>query len=69
MSKSKEVHKYRQFKVERHMLQRAGQKERRARMKDIALRNGLDFSGMPLESLDSFILETFGRPLSIIGYD
>lgn len=63
------VHEYRKFTVEKHLLQRSDQKERRVRMRNLAVKNGLDLSKMPLEKLDAFILDTFGRPLSIIGYE
>ncbi len=66
---SREVHEYRKFRVEKKIRQRIQQQDGRARMKDIASRNGLDFSEMPLKNLDAFILETVGRPLRIIGYE
>lgn len=66
---STSIHEYRKFRVEKKIRQRIQQRNSRARMKDIASRNGLDFSEIPLKNLDAFILETVGRPLRIIGYE
>jgi hypothetical protein len=65
---AEDVHKYRVFKVRKKLAEREDRQKMRRNMLNISNETGIDLASVPLQKLDKFILEIWGRP-RVIGFD